>query len=828
MAISIGDVFAKLGLDTGEFNRSLEQSKQSLEGFVKNNEKNFRILGAAFTAVGAAGLKMVGDARQMNAQMGSTALTIGKTTKELRDMVLETTNVTFGVDSVIKTFDNLARAGMRDIEQIRDSANAFDALADAINSSADVVSDTLIPAFKAMGVDLPTTAEEMDRFTWLVKNTTTDLNEFGMAMNYVAMYGEGLGVTLDEMVAIMAVLESKGKGGATATRLFRTAVNQAKDGTVTLNEALGITEQELEKYRTEMAMATGMTQSHADEMNKQFGIMDKLKQKWSEFTLSVGSILTPLESVFGLMTALGPALIVLSTEMGRSTIKTVAHTASMVAHRAAMLASVIVTKAVTAAQWLWNAALTANPIGLVIAAIGGLVAAGIALWKNWDKVVAWMRNAWSKIKIIFLSGVMGVLDNLSMLTKFIPGLNKIIDQARDKISGMIEAEKLAAEFDKVGDAAQGFTRKINTVTAAVSDAEREIIRLNNALVDNQAEQEKITTDIESLKSEYDDVKNSSAGYNREIEQLNRSLDNHQYELDIAQRKLDSIKEKYDESVESVNNFEQAIEDANRTINELSTPKLEGMAEYENQIWDIEQAMRELELAQLQGQISEEEYKRQSDALRDQRRELELTRDIKFEPLLKEFEKLTDKALGLDAELTEEQWREAYQTALSNRAEALKGLQDAQIALANNTSEYEAQSLTVKSIETDMEAIEVRLTDIDNIIRNTLGEVTDKLYEAEDIQSRLIKQAEEWMAALSKAEEEAAHVKMEEPAMSIVDKLNASVPLQPVFQPVQGVSDTQTPITNNFNLTGMIVREEADIQRIARELYIMQQMGANGG
>jgi hypothetical protein len=159
---------------------------------------------------------------------------------------------------------------------------------------------------------------------------------------------------------------------------------------------------------------------------------------------------------------------------------------------------------------------------------------------------------------------------------------------------------------------------------------------------------------------------------------------------------------------------------------------------------------------------------------------------------------------------------------------LKGLQDAQIALENTTAEYEAQSLTVKSIEKDMEAIEVRLNDIDNIIRNTLGEVTDKLYEAEDIQSRLIKQAEEWMAALSKAEEEAANVKMEEPAMSIVDKLNASVPIQPVFQPVQGVSDTQTSITNNFNLTGMIVREEADIPRIARELYIMQQMGANGG
>jgi len=43
---------------------------------------------------------------------------------------------------------------------------------------------------------------------------------------------------------------------------------------------------------------------------------------------------------------------------------------------------------ITAAQWLWNAAMTANPIGTVVTAIGLLIGAGVLLWKNWDWVMA--------------------------------------------------------------------------------------------------------------------------------------------------------------------------------------------------------------------------------------------------------------------------------------------------------------------------------------------------------------------------------------------------------------------------------------------------------
>ena len=72
---------------------------------------------------------------------------------------------------------------------------------------------------------------------------------------------------------------------------------------------------------------------------------------------------------------------------GKSAASAIASTASIVAQKVAMLAGKVATGIATAAQWLWNAALTANPIGLVIAAVVGIVAALVLAYNK----VGWFK-----------------------------------------------------------------------------------------------------------------------------------------------------------------------------------------------------------------------------------------------------------------------------------------------------------------------------------------------------------------------------------------------------------------------------------------------------
>ncbi|NBI30910.1 phage tail tape measure protein [Chengkuizengella marina] len=86
------------------------------------------------------------------------------------------------------------------------------------------------------------------------------------------------------------------------------------------------------------------------------------------------------------------------------------------------------TAAWTAAQWALNVALNANPIGIIVGAIGLLITVGVLLVKNWDTVKVASQSLWN--------GIVGGAE--WMANTVIKSMNWMVDKALKPINKMID------------------------------------------------------------------------------------------------------------------------------------------------------------------------------------------------------------------------------------------------------------------------------------------------------------------------------------------------------------------------------------------------------
>lgn len=101
-----------------------------------------------------------------------------------------------------------------------------------------------------------------------------------------------------------------------------------------------------------------------------------------------------------------------------------------------MAAYTAFTTTATGAQLTLGAAMMANPIGLVITAIAALIAIGIALYMNWDKIKAGAQALWEKIKTVFA----GIKDSISeKVTAIMSVVSNVFSKIKEVMSGPFEA-----------------------------------------------------------------------------------------------------------------------------------------------------------------------------------------------------------------------------------------------------------------------------------------------------------------------------------------------------------------------------------------------------
>lgn len=195
---------------------------------------------------------------------------------------------------------------------------------------------------------------------------------------------------------------------------------------------------------------------------------------------AIGLVIGVLITIKALIIAAKIALVGYNIVLGISTALTqnnkravIGNTIATNAYKTVMFISAIATKAWTGAQWLLNAALTANPIGLVIAAIVALVAlvsTAIAYYDDWGacllllmgpfgmiiNVIQSFRRNWQMVKDAFTTG--GIMDGLKAIGKV------LIDALLMPLQQLLE---LVAKIPGMSDIAGGAAQKIAAMRAGL-------------------------------------------------------------------------------------------------------------------------------------------------------------------------------------------------------------------------------------------------------------------------------------------------------------------------------------------------------------------------
>jgi len=180
----------------------------------------------------------------------------------------------------------------------------------------------------------------------------------------------------------------------------------------------------------------------------------------------------------------------------------------------------------TAAQWAFNVALSANPIGLVVIAVAALVAGLVILYNKVD----WVRDMFKQfLKPLekVMDGIGWLADKLGLVSKemddnFTPSVDEARKQAGDMYASVRDANTGLNELDTISaDAAESqedLAQSVNAVYEEVKKINPELEAMFRHL-DTQDDMERLRDSFDR----YNEVLGDSTADVRDLEEVQREL-----------------------------------------------------------------------------------------------------------------------------------------------------------------------------------------------------------------------------------------------------------------------------------------------------------------
>lgn len=398
-----------------------------------------------------AGLGLTGPEAQKAGQIAGELYTSG--------LGESMTDVTGAVDAVASSLADISTNGGADVERLtgkaltlaktfdtdvagaantagiimknglaKDADAAFDLIAGGMQKVPAAVRDEVLPVMdeyskhfgalgidgeKAMGMIIAASADGaigMDKMgdalkeftirgTDMSKSTSAAYESMGLSTqqmtNDLLAGGDTAEQAMGKIVSGLQSIKDPGEQAAAAVALFGTPLEDL--GTDKIPSFLA----QIDPMNQSIGSLDGTMQGLADTVNTGPSVaFEQLKRTAAGSFVEIGAAALPvLEPILGLLVQFAPILGPIALGIAAVATVTWLVTAAQGAYNAALVIGRGAIAVASAAQWAWNAAMSANPIGIVIALIAGLVAGVIWAYNN----VEWFRNAMDTMGAVAVS-----------------------------------------------------------------------------------------------------------------------------------------------------------------------------------------------------------------------------------------------------------------------------------------------------------------------------------------------------------------------------------------------------------------------------------------
>lgn len=331
-------------------------------------------------------------------QLGEAILTVGGTAKKLKGGTVEL-NTVLGI---------LADEGLK-------GSQAGTALRNVILSLA-APTDTASKELKKLGVnayDANGNFKSLDTIFTELLHSTDNLSESAKNQAFTKIFNK------NDLKAVETLLANTGgrfdelsgaieNSDGAAKKTAKTMNTNLKGAITTLNSALegmGITI--FEQFKEPLTKAVNAAATSIQNLIKAFN-----EGKLDKTLIAIGSALAGVVTYMGIMK--GYAIVTSIISIGKS-----------------LLTAVSMVKSLSGAMAILNTVLLANPIGLIVGAIGALVAAFVYLWNTsdgfrnfwievWNNIKEFTGTAIETIKNFFTQTIPQAIDNMILWFQTLP------------------------------------------------------------------------------------------------------------------------------------------------------------------------------------------------------------------------------------------------------------------------------------------------------------------------------------------------------------------------------------------------------------------------